>query len=627
MCGIIGYAGTKPVAPILLEGLERLEYRGYDSAGIALAAENTVVRTRAAGRLANLRAALEKSVAGPGANHSESLRQQTRGSSGGLAAPQAAGVGHTRWATHGAPTEQNAHPHQSNGGKYTLVHNGIIENYQALRTFLAKNGTECRTETDTEVIAQLLEFYDTGNPLETLRRVLPQLEGSYALAVLYYAQPGIIYAAKRKSPLLAAQSHHGTLLASDAAALLPLSRAHYRLEDGDLAVLTRHSIRFFDGEGQEQIKTPQVMSRHISAAEKKGYEHFMRKEMAEQPEAVRLTLEPLLRQGGPHLGSAEEALRGADRIDRVLFLGCGSAWHAGMCGCVVIEELAGVPAAAALASEFRSQVVTINQNTLVIVVSQSGETADTLMALRQAKAAGARTLGIINVEGSSIAEESGSVIFTRAGLEVAVATTKAYSAQLAAVYALAARLGQLRGTLGGGKMRAFLHALAALPGLLEETLAASEEEMLRWAEEIAPKEHAYFLGRNLDWAAALEGSLKLKEISYIHAEAYAAGELKHGTISLIEQGTPVVSVCMRPGVVAKTMSNNEEVRARGAAVYCLTNDPSVTARRRFLLPACHPLLGVSFAAVPLQLLAYHCARLRGCDIDKPRSLAKSVTVE
>ncbi|MCL1952333.1 MAG: isomerizing glutamine--fructose-6-phosphate transaminase, partial [Oscillospiraceae bacterium] len=342
---------------------------------------------------------------------------------------------------------------------------------------------------------------------------------------------------------------------------------------------------------------------------------------------LRLTLEPLLRGGEIHLGEGEAALHDPMAIDRVLFLGCGSAWHVGTAGRLVTEELTGLPCAAELASEFRGGRVTVNENTLVIVISQSGETADTLMALRLAREAGARTLGIINVEGSSIALESGSVIYTKAGLEVAVATTKAYSAQLAAVYAVAARLAQLRGSISADALRGYLHALALLPEQAEAVLRDTEAEALAWAEEVHEKEHVYFLGRHTDYAAALEGSLKLKEISYIHAEGYPAGELKHGTISLVEPGTPVVAICARPEVTPKTQSNMEEVRARGARLYCVTNDPAVTAHRRILIPKTHPLLGTSLAVLPLQLFAYHCARLRGCDIDKPRSLAKSVTVE
>jgi len=601
MCGIIGYAGVEQAAPILLDGLERLEYRGYDSAGVAFP---DGLRVRAAGRLSALREKLSA-----------------------MAVYSSSGIGHTRWATHGAPTEQNAHPHRSSGGLYTLVHNGIIENYEDLRAQLQAQGVVFHSETDTEVIAQLLELRDTGDPLATLRAVLPLLEGSYALAILYASRPDEIFCAKRRSPLLACMTPHGALLASDAAALLPHVRSLFRFEDGEMAVLCRDGITFHNAAGERIAKTAVEVSRHVAAADKSGYAHFMRKEMAEQPEVLCLTLDPLLRCNVVDLGEGEAALRDPDGINRVLFLGCGSAWHVGMAGRMVAEELTGIPCACELASEFRSARVTVNGNTLVVVISQSGETADTLMALRLAREAGARTLGIINVEGSSIALESGSVIFTRAGLEVAVATTKAYSAQLAVVYAVAARLAQLRGSIDADELRAFLYALAALPEQAETVLRDTEAEALAWAEEVHSREHVYFLGRHTDYAAALEGALKLKEISYIHAEGYAAGELKHGTISLIEPGTPVVSVCVRPQVTPKTQSNVEEVRARGARIYGVTNDPSITAHRRILIPATHPLLGTSLAVLPLQLFAYHCARLRGCAIDKPRNLAKSVTVE
>ncbi|MDR0531590.1 MAG: glutamine--fructose-6-phosphate transaminase (isomerizing) [Oscillospiraceae bacterium] len=602
MCGIIGYAGVEPAAPVLLNALERLEYRGYDSAGLAIVGAQGIERLRAQGRLRNLRGKAESG------------------------APEGVvGIGHTRWATHGAPTEQNAHPHVGAKGLYTIVHNGIIENYAALRDDLRAQGIACATDTDTEVIAQLLDLYDAGSPLETLRKVLPLLAGSYALAILYRGEPDSVYAARLRSPLLACLCPSGALLASDAAALLPHSREIYRMADGELARLRRAEIQFFDASLNAVEKQPVAIDRHVTAADKEGWAHFMRKEMAEQPETVRLTLEPLLKRGGVDLGEAD--LKNPGEIDRVLFLGCGSAWHVGVAGRLVIEELTGIPASAELASEFRSAPITVNRNTLVIVISQSGETADTLMALRRANEAGARTLGIINVVGSSIAQESGSVLYTKAGLEVAVATTKAYSTQLAAVYAVAARLAQLRGSVSEGALQEFLHALAALPDQMEETLQSSESPALAWAQAVHKQEHAYYLGRQLDYAAALEGSLKLKEISYIHAEAYAAGELKHGTISLIEPGTPVICACCREDVLAKALSNMEEVRARGADVFAVTSDPQLRAAHVLRIPKTHPLLGVSLAVLPLQLFAYHCARLRGCDIDKPRSLAKSVTVE
>jgi len=605
MCGIIGYAGVEPAASILLDGLGRLEYRGYDSAGVAF---SDGLRIRAAGRLENLRKAL--------AENSEATGMHRR-----------CGIGHTRWATHGPPTEQNAHPHRSSRGTYTVVHNGIIENHEVLRAQMVERGVEFRTQTDTEVVAQLLELHDAGDPLGTLLAVLPLLQGSYALAILYAARPGEIFCAKLRSPLLACMGETGALLASDAAALLPYARGLYRFEDGELAVLRREAISFYNASGMSITKSPVEIARHVAAADKGGYAHFMRKEIAEQPEALRATLAPLLRGGGIHLGEGEAALLDPSAIGRVLFLGCGSAWHAGLVGRMVTEELTGIPCAAELASEFRGGRVTADKNTLVVVLSQSGETADTLMALRLARQAGARTLGIINVEGSSIALESGSVIYTKAGLEVAVATTKAYSAQLAVAYAVAARLAQLRGSISEGGLRALLHALAELPEQVQATLRETEPEALAWAQEVHTKEHAYFLGRNLDYAAALEGSLKLKEISYLHASGYAAGELKHGTISLVEPGTPVVAICVRPEAAPKTQSNMEEVLARGARVYCVTNDPGIKTHRRILIPKTHPLLGASLAVLPLQLFAYHCARLRGCDIDKPRSLAKSVTVE
>ncbi|MDR2524974.1 MAG: glutamine--fructose-6-phosphate transaminase (isomerizing) [Oscillospiraceae bacterium] len=610
MCGIIGYTGLEEATPILLDGLEQLEYRGYDSAGLALFTPGgSLQRLRAKGRLSALR---------------DRVREQAES---GADLRGTAGLGHTRWATHGEPSERNAHPHRSANGLYSIVHNGIIENFEALRAEMEAEGVAFTSETDTEVVAQLLEKLDTGDARETLRRTLPHLEGSFALGILYHSEPGVLYCARRQSPLLVARSQSGTLLASDAAALLPHTRSIFRLEDGEMARLTAEGITFFDGKGNETAKSPIEAARHVTAAEKGAYAHFMRKEIDEQPEAVRRTLEPLLRSRQLQLGEGERALHDPGDIHRMIFLGCGSAWHVGCVGRIIAEELCGIPASAELASEFRAQKSAINSHTLCVIVSQSGETADSLMALRLAAECGARTLSIVNVEGSSIAEESDCVLFTKAGLEVAVATTKAYSTQLAVIYALCARLAQLRGTWSGDSLAAFLHGLTALPDQIEETLRTCEAPAIAWAQELAANEHAYFIGRSLDHAAALEGSLKLKEISYIHAEAYAAGELKHGTISLLESGTPVVGVCCRQSVTAKTKNNLEECAARGAKLFCLTNDTALRLPRQILLPRCHTLLATSLSVLPMQLLAYKCAELRKCDIDKPRSLAKSVTVE
>ncbi|MDR2647597.1 MAG: glutamine--fructose-6-phosphate transaminase (isomerizing) [Oscillospiraceae bacterium] len=608
MCGIIGYAGLEEAAPILLDGLERLEYRGYDSAGVAIFTKGgSLLRVRAAGRLTNLHARVLEQLKAGADLHGE------------------VGIGHTRWATHGEPTEENAHPHRSANGKYMVVHNGIIENHAALRKRLQEDGVVFASQTDTEVIAQLLESNDTGDALETMRRTLPQLEGSYAAAILYNQTPDTIYCVRRQSPLLIAMNETGVFLASDSAALLPHSRQIYRLEDGETAMLKAAQTRFYDGAGTEIAKTAIEIARHVTTADRGGYQHFMRKEIDEQPLAVHRTIAPLLHQGTVDLGEAEAVLRNFEDINRVLFLGCGSAYHVGMAGRVVVEEMTGIPAGAELASEFRGFAASIDPRTLVIIVSQSGETADTLMALRLANERGARTLSIVNVEGSSIASESGSVIYTKAGLEVAVATTKAYSTQLAVVYAVAARLAALRGC-EQYRLRPFIHALHTLPERLDETLQSTQASAIAWAEEIHEREHAYFIGRNLDYVGAMEGALKLKEISYLHAEAYAAGELKHGTISLIEQGTPVVAVCLRRETAAKTASNVEEVFARGARVFCIAAKPEAKAQTIVIHPT-HPLLVTSLAVIPAQLLAYHTAFLRKCDIDKPRSLAKSVTVE
>ncbi|MDR1733636.1 MAG: glutamine--fructose-6-phosphate transaminase (isomerizing) [Oscillospiraceae bacterium] len=607
MCGIMGYTGVEEAAPVLMDGLEALEYRGYDSAGLAVCTEGgSIIHIRAAGRIMNLADKLIQAA------HEE------------VPVTGSCGIAHTRWATHGAPTEENAHPHRSATGLYTIVHNGIIENYEALRDSLEAEGIEFESETDTEVIAQLLEKHDTGDVLETLRTVLPLLEGSYALGILYYNAPGKIYCARKSSPLLIAKTKDGAYLASDAAALLKYSREILRLEDGEVAELEGGKVSVYAADGTPVRKVPIAVASHISAADKSGYTHFMRKEIDEQPEAVRRTLASFPGQFTPQTQQLLKDVR------RVVFLGCGSAYYAGLVGRYLVEEGAGIPASAELASEFKALNPAIDDRTLLIVISQSGETADTLSALRFAKQKRARTLGIVNVEGSTIAQECDAVIYTKAGLEVAVATTKAYATQLSIIYCLAAALqGDYilirKGVpVGGIVKQSDIHRL---PDLIGEVLRRSAQPMFEWARAIHRAEHCYFLGRNIDYAAALEGSLKLKEISYIHAEAYPAGELKHGTISLVEEGTPIISVCCRPEVTPKTRSNMEECAARGAALYCITNDNSITVKNKLLLPRCNPLLAVSLSTIPLQLLAYHCAEMRGCAIDKPRNLAKSVTVE
>ena len=625
MCGIVGYVGVRQAAPILLDGLSRLEYRGYDSAGIAVRDEQSahIEVVKAKGRLTN-------------------LMQMT---DSGRAVSGTCGIGHTRWATHGEPSALNAHPHYSKEKRVVIVHNGIIENYQELRESLVRKGYTFSTQTDTEAAALLLDSYyaESSAPspreraLEAIRRMMIRVRGSYALGILFGDQPGVLYAARKDSPLIIGRcegENEGHVLASDVPAVLGYTRRVVYIDNLEIACLTREELHIYNIDGEELEKPFVEIRWDAAAAEKDGFEHFMMKEIHEQPRAVRDTLSPRIREeeGGRVIdlsdsGMTDEALSG---VRRVLLIGCGSAYHVGMAARTVIEQLARVPADAELASEFRYRGPILEEGTLAIVISQSGETADSLAALRLCRERGVPTLAVVNVVGSSIAREADAVLYTWTGPEISVATTKAYSTQLAALYLVAVKLAALRGSIDDAREQALIAELLALPEKIERALA--DKERLQWfANKMAACRDVFFIGRGLDYAISMEGSLKLKEISYIHSEAYAAGELKHGAISLIEDGVLVVGVATQPELFAKTVSNLTEARSRGAYLMGLTPYGQYaiedTVNFTVYVPRTEALFATSLAVVPLQLLAYYISCARGLDVDKPRNLAKSVTVE
>lgn len=608
MCGIVGYIGKKPAAPLLLHGLSKLEYRGYDSAGIALTANGQLTVHKCAGRLSMLVQKL-----------------------GNEDLPQTVGIGHTRWATHGKPTDQNSHPHTSQSGQFAVVHNGIIENYTTLKAELQSGGFTFRSETDTEVIPQLLQQYDDGDPLRTVRRILPMLRGSYALAILDASHPDELLAVRRNNPLVIGLTPHGNFVASDIPAVLSYTRRVIFLADGEIARLTRDGITIWDTDGNPVEKEIQEITWDVASAEKGGYRHFMIKEIMEQPDAIAATLTPRIFENHCiRLDDISLTLQDLKALHRIVIVACGSAYHVGVTGKYLLEMLTQIPVEVDIASEFRYRNPLVDSHTLVILVSQSGETADTLAALKEAKRRGARVLSIVNTVGSSLAVQSDDVLYTHAGPEISVATTKAYSAQLSTMYLLCIYIAQTLGRLSREETESLLQELKRLPDQVRGMLSLAPQ-LKQLAQRYAYLEHAYFIGRNLDYATALEASLKLKEISYIHSEAYAAGELKHGTISLIENGTLVVALACSPNTVEKTLSNVKEVKARGAEVLLFTTEEhrelAEETDHTVFLPTVHPLLVPSIEIVPLQLFGYYVALARGCDIDKPRNLAKSVTVE
>ena len=608
MCGIVGYIGESPAAPILLDGLSKLEYRGYDSAGIAVYDGEKIQVQKAIGRL-------------------KVLSELTHD---GAKMPGVVGIGHTRWATHGAPTNNNAHPHFNGDESIAVVHNGIIENYQKLKKYLEGKGYQFVSDTDTEVVAHLLDYYYKGDPIETITKVMHRVEGSYALGIMFKAHPGILYAVRKDSPLIVGHGKDGNLIASDVPAVLKYTRNVYFIQNEEIAVLSEEAISFFNVDGEEIIKEPSTIDWDINAAEKGGYEHFMLKEMYEQPQTVRDTLNPRIKEGTiviEELGMSDEEIRG---IGRIHIVACGSAYHTGVTAKYVFEGMARIPVDVDLASEFRYRNPILADNDLVIIISQSGETADSLAALREAKNRGVKTLGIVNVVGSSIAREADKVMYTWAGPEIAVATTKAYSAQLIAEYLLAIKFAQVRGEITEQDVRAYLKDLQKLPEQIE-MLLGNKGKIQHFANRYISAKDVFFVGRGLDHAISMEGSLKLKEISYIHSEAYAAGELKHGTISLIEEGTLVAAVLTQEELYKKTISNIVELTSRGAFVLAVTNTGNTEIEKAAVyviyIPQTNRWFTNSLAIIPLQLFSYYVSVGKGCDVDKPRNLAKSVTVE
>lgn len=608
MCGIVGYIGTHQAAPVLLDGLAKLEYRGYDSAGIAVYDGEKIRMEKAVGRLKVL----------------EELTQD------GATLPGTVGIGHTRWATHGVPSDLNAHPHFNHDHSIVVVHNGIIENYLKLKKKLAGKGYEFLSETDTEVIAHMLDYYYKGDPLDAISKVMHRMEGSYGLGIMFRDHPDEVYAVRKDSPLIVGTSPEGNLIASDVPAVLKYTRDVYYLENEEIVKLTRDGLHFYNIDEEELEKEATHIDWDMNAAEKGGYEHFMLKEMHEQPKAVKDTLTPRIKNGDvviEELGMTDEEIRA---IRKIFIVACGSAYHTGVTSKYIFEKLARIPVEVDLASEFRYRDPILPENTLVVIVSQSGETADTLAALRLAKEKGVRTLGIVNVVGSSIAREADNVMYTWAGPEIAVATTKAYSTQLIAQYLLAMKFAKVRGTVSQNDFDAMIQSLERLPEQIS-LLLSHKENVQRFANRYLAAEHVFFIGRGIDYAISMEGSLKLKEISYIHSEAYAAGELKHGTISLIEDGRLVVAVLTQPELYKKTISNIQEVKTRGAFVMAVTTVGNTEVEKAadyvVYLPETNPIFANSLAIIPLQLFGYYVSIGRGLDVDKPRNLAKSVTVE
>ena len=608
MCGIVGYIGERPAAPVLLDGLSKLEYRGYDSAGMAVYDGEKINFAKATGRL-------------------KVLSELTHD---GETMPGNVGIGHTRWATHGAPTDTNAHPHFNKTRTIAVVHNGIIENYVKLKKKLTDKGYEFCSETDTEVVAHLLDYYYKGEPLEAVTKVMDRVEGSYALGIIFLEHPDVLYSVRKDSPLIVGRGKEGNLIASDVPAVLKYTREVCFIENEEIARLSKDQIEFFSVDGEPIEKEFKKIEWDINAAEKGGYEHFMLKEMYEQPKTVRDTMNPRVKDGQiviEELGMTDEEIR---EIKKIHIVACGSAYHTGVTSKYIFEGLARIPVEVDVASEFRYRNPILEEGALVIIISQSGETADSLAALREAKAQGVTTLGIVNVVGSSIAREADKIMYTWAGPEIAVATTKAYSAQLIAQYLLAMKFAQVRGKLNERELSEMLRDLKRLPDQIE-LLLNNKERIQKFANRYIAAKDVFFIGRGIDYAISLEGSLKLKEISYIHSEAYAAGELKHGTISLIEEGTLVAAVATQDELFKKTVSNIVEVRTRGAFVMAVTNEGNTEIEKNadyvIYIPQTNKYFTNSLAIIPLQLFSYYVSVGKGCDVDKPRNLAKSVTVE
>ena len=608
MCGIVGFAGKRPAAPFLLDGLSKLEYRGYDSAGIAVFCDK--IRTvKSQGRLADLRAKVDT------VSHLDGTL----------------GIGHTRWATHGAPNDINSHPHTSMSGRVSIVHNGIIENYIPLKQELEAAGVVFRSETDTEVVAQLFDYYYEGDMVDTLIRVIGRIRGSYALGILCSDHPDQLIAVRKDSPLIIGLGDGENYIASDIPAVLEHTRDYYLLEDNEIAILKADSVELLDLNRNPVHHDVYTVTYDISAAEKGGYEYFMMKEIMEQPRAMRTCIGSRLTENGEvkldKIRLTEEQIR---NIGRIHIVACGSAWHAGIVAKYVIEEMTRIPVEVDLASEFRYRRPILSRNDLCITISQSGETADTLAALREARANDVHVLSIVNAVGSSIARESDDVLYTMAGPEIAVATTKGYSTQLAVIYLIALKFAAIRKTLKPARIQELTQALINLPDQIE-ALTKMDQRLREMATENADKNDVFIIGRGIDYGASMESSLKLKEISYVHSEAYAAGELKHGTISLIEDGSLVIAVATQDALYEKLVSNVKEIKARGAHVIAIVKegctDVEEVADEVIYIPSTDDLYTSSLTVIPMQLFAYYVAIARGCDVDKPRNLAKSVTVE
>ena len=605
MCGIVGFAGENDAVPILLDGLRRLEYRGYDSAGIAIVGEDiTVIKEK--GRIDNLQQKINK-----------------------IHPFGTIGIGHTRWATHGIPDSVNAHPHKSMNGIVTLVHNGIIENYIELKNELIHNGYEFKSETDTEVIAQLFDFLFNGDPIETMIQIAERLEGSYAVAMVVKGFEDKIFAMKKDSPLIVGKAENETLLASDIPALLPYTQNCYIVNDGEFLQISKDKIKVFDCNQNEKVAELKILDLNVDVAQKNGYDYFMQKEIHEQPRALNDTISPLIKDRKIVLPfTFPDGL--IENIKQIHIVACGSAFHVGLTAKYLIEELARIPVNVDIASEFRYRNPIIGHNDLCIFISQSGETADTLASLREANKRGAFTLSIVNVPFSTIARESDRVIYTNAGAEIAVATTKAFSAQLGVIYVLSVFLSQKKGLLSEKNLTELIDEILSLPEKVQ-TVLDCDTVTKKLSEKIYNKQSIFFIGRGIDYPLCLEGALKLKEISYIHCDGYGAGELKHGTISLIEEGTVVIAIATDNTLYSKMISNIKEIRSRGAYVIAVINKDSENvsdfADEVIFVPKTLKYLSPSLTVVPLQLLAYHTTVRKGLDVDKPRNLAKSVTVE
>lgn len=608
MCGIVGYVGPKDCSEVLVDALRKLEYRGYDSAGIAVFEDGKIKVAKEKGRLDDLQAKMDAEGA-PAGN---------------------AGIGHTRWATHGIPSAVNSHPHKG-GEKVTLVHNGIIENYKELKEYLISQGRVFVSETDTEVVAQLMDFNYEGDPIKAIKKTLSQVEGSFALGILFADRVGELFAVRRESPLIVGVAEGESFIASDVPAIIKYTNQYYLLEHDEIAHLDFSGVSFCDLEGNAIVKELKVADWNQEAAEKGGYEHFMLKEIHEQPTAVKTTITPRISDGLPCLEECSITVESLRDINQIYIVACGTAMHAGMIGKYVIEKMAKVPVIVDIASEFRYRDPLIKEGDLVIIISQSGETADSLAAMRLAKKMGAKTLAIVNAKGSSIAREADMLIYTHAGPEIAVASTKAYMVQIAVMYLLGFNMALSKGQISEEECRRLTGILTSVPVYLEKTITDVDAVCNDIALQLLEADSLLYIGRGLDYALSMEGSLKLKEISYIHSEAYAAGELKHGTISLITDGMPVIAVATQNSLLDKTVSNIKEVKARGAMVILVCDEEaeigSDVADYIIRVPKIEESLMPMLAAVPLQLLAYYTSCHRGNDVDKPRNLAKSVTVE